>query len=561
MTANLWLVHSIRDFSFLNCPECTFRTKEENLFAYHAAKHHPLSTAFFDEQTELEQSTIGLKTVEYSPDLDSKLEAVPTRITDESNDPLECIAINCNESVSQVIEIVPNEPLTCQHCEEKFISFEKLQSHYDECHYNILEEFDESFENDFENIENGTDEPHDDFDDNIVADIGNRGINVEFSQSASQTAILKNHTGGKNLTDVKKEFENESQTMIIEGFTGVLKNFPKQIGDSMFKDSKSFQCKVCDNYFHLQSSLKEHMKSVHENKKPYKCETCDNIFSFQSSLKRHVKKIHEEKRPEKKPRKVYDDSENKPNYSNAPGRSETSELYILDKFCYVKKDMSSKTIYLTCNERNNKDNDCPGYAHIDRITNQMSVKKGHNHSPREEKIAKNSREKISPLCDICGKVYKSQEGLKSHRHDVHDKLKPFECTICMAKFSRQPHLAEHVANVHEGKKEFKCPETDCNKSFGYKGKLKVHIRTVHLKLRLHKCTICDKSYKEKVTLTKHEYAVHGDGNSKPYNCNVCDSRFAFNNKLTRHMKNVHNKKNVRDIDNSDELIIENYLLR
>ena len=28
-------------------------------------------------------------------------------------------------------------------------------------------------------------------------------INVDFSQSASQTAIWKNHIGGKNLTDVK----------------------------------------------------------------------------------------------------------------------------------------------------------------------------------------------------------------------------------------------------------------------------------------------------------------------------------------------------------------------
>ena len=68
MNNNPWLVDSIRAFSFLNCPECAFRSKEENLFAYHAAKNHPLSTAFFDKQIELEQSTIGLKTVACSPD-------------------------------------------------------------------------------------------------------------------------------------------------------------------------------------------------------------------------------------------------------------------------------------------------------------------------------------------------------------------------------------------------------------------------------------------------------------------------------------------------------------
>ena len=177
MNDNPWLVESIQDFSFLNCPECPFRSKEENLFSYHAAKNHPLSTAFFDEQTELEQSRIGLKTVEYNPDL-SKLEAVPTRVTDKFNDPLECIAINCNESVSKVIEIVPNEPLICQHCEKEFVSISKLQTHYDECHYNILEDFDESFENDYANTSSEIDEAHEDFDDNFAAEIGNRGNNA-----------------------------------------------------------------------------------------------------------------------------------------------------------------------------------------------------------------------------------------------------------------------------------------------------------------------------------------------------------------------------------------------
>ena len=90
MNANPWLVDSIKAFSFLNCPECDFRTKEENLFAYHAAKNHPLSSAFYDQQIELEKSSIGLKTDEYSPGFNSKLEAIQTKNTDESNDPLAC---------------------------------------------------------------------------------------------------------------------------------------------------------------------------------------------------------------------------------------------------------------------------------------------------------------------------------------------------------------------------------------------------------------------------------------------------------------------------------------
>ena len=93
----------------------------------------------------------------------------------------------------------------------------------------------------------------------------------------------------------------------------------------------------------------------------YWCDICENSFSTQSSLKRHVKNIHQKKRSEQKPTNVYDNSETKPNYSNAPGRSGNSNLYILDNFCYVKKDMSSKTMYLMCSEKNNKESDCPGW--------------------------------------------------------------------------------------------------------------------------------------------------------------------------------------------------------
>lgn len=83
--------------------------------------------------------------------------------------------------------------------------------------------------------------------------------------------------------------------------------------------------------------------------------------------------------------------------------------------------------------------------------------------------------------------------------------------------------------------------------------MKVHVRTVHQNLKLYKCPICEKSYKEKVTLTRHEYKDHGDGQLKPFKCNVCGSGFAFNNKLTRHMK-IHGKKIVENIE---KITIEN----
>ena len=47
-TENPWKVDNIKAFSFLNCPECSFKIKDENSFQNHAVKNHPLSSVLFD---------------------------------------------------------------------------------------------------------------------------------------------------------------------------------------------------------------------------------------------------------------------------------------------------------------------------------------------------------------------------------------------------------------------------------------------------------------------------------------------------------------------------------
>lgn len=54
MSDNPWLVDNIKEYLFLNCPECTFKVKEEILFQYHALKNHPKSTALFGNDSMIE---------------------------------------------------------------------------------------------------------------------------------------------------------------------------------------------------------------------------------------------------------------------------------------------------------------------------------------------------------------------------------------------------------------------------------------------------------------------------------------------------------------------------
>ena len=50
---NPWLVENIQEFLFLNCPECAFKSKEENIFQDHAVKNHSLSHIFFGQDSEV----------------------------------------------------------------------------------------------------------------------------------------------------------------------------------------------------------------------------------------------------------------------------------------------------------------------------------------------------------------------------------------------------------------------------------------------------------------------------------------------------------------------------
>ena len=52
MSINPWEVHCIKDFLFLNCPECSFKTKGKDFFQDHAVKNHPLSDAFYENEND-----------------------------------------------------------------------------------------------------------------------------------------------------------------------------------------------------------------------------------------------------------------------------------------------------------------------------------------------------------------------------------------------------------------------------------------------------------------------------------------------------------------------------
>ena len=73
---NPWMVDSIKDFWFLNCPECKFKSKEEINFQKHAIEEHPFCKALFKDSNliEIDPQKIN-STVVYDIDSMSELSA------------------------------------------------------------------------------------------------------------------------------------------------------------------------------------------------------------------------------------------------------------------------------------------------------------------------------------------------------------------------------------------------------------------------------------------------------------------------------------------------------
>ena len=109
---NPWLVENIRAFSYLNCPECTFKVKEKNLFQDHAMKNHSLSSVLFGANITTECVYVKTEPNEDFTEYDMVEKELNQDITERN-----MIETEPNEGIMehQMIETEPNKDIVEQH--------------------------------------------------------------------------------------------------------------------------------------------------------------------------------------------------------------------------------------------------------------------------------------------------------------------------------------------------------------------------------------------------------------------------------------------------------------
>jgi len=116
-------------------------------------------------------------------------------------------------------------------------------------------------------------------------------------------------------------------------------------------------------------------------------------------------------------------------------------------------------------------------------------------------------------CEHCDKTFGHKGNLNVHINTIHLKQQNYKCEHCESAFGYKGDLNRHINTVHLKQKNYKCDR--CDYTCGQKCNLKIHINTIHLKQQNFKCEYCDYTCGQKSNFKRHINAIHD--NPKPKN--------------------------------------------
>ena len=158
------------------------------------------------------------------------------------------------------------------------------------------------------------------------------------------------------------------------------------------------------------------------------------------------------------------------------------------------------------------------------------VKKGQrNYSDAEifedfsnEKEPLSSKDVLGKFCDVCDKIFQTNDLLLEHKISSH---KTFECHFCRKKFKTLEGKKSHILQKHESAQELE-------KEFS------------------HECHLCTKKFKTLEGKNTHLAHLHGLAQEKgeELKCNLCYKVLNGKNALEQHSKWHKNKNNIPQKD-------------
>ncbi|XP_034484179.1 zinc finger protein 431-like [Drosophila innubila] len=281
---------------------------------------------------------------------------------------------------------------------------------------------------------------------------------------------------------------------------------PTELRDHLLRHAgiRNFVCPLCGVGRTTKQELDKHMLT-HTKEKKFKCDRCDQTFKDKPSVSRHIKVVH---------------------------------LQIRNFVCqYCQKSFAS-AYHCKTHEKLHTRNDCfeckicgSSFPFGSRLTKHLRTHEKGKKTKTDGDVQKEVKE---PVVIKKPKIPAKPRDLR--RVEVVNISQ-------LAGTAVNPFPSVLVSSPQDNltKSEGKPICLDCDKNFTTIGNLRIHIKTVHDKIKDFACRFCPNRFSKKCNLRRHEYTHTGE---KPYECKVCNQHFGHDKTLINHMKS-HNRKEPR----------------
>ena len=303
----------------------------------------------------------------------------------------------------------------------------------------------------------------------------------------------------------------------------------------MDENNTNFKCQLCERTFDDLDFLNLHLRVAHNRKNrvgnsilkvaKLNCETCSKSFSTNGMLSRHVESKICQKSFQKMPEKPI-----------IPQiKCSSCENSFWDTYTFKKHYESAHPKQLKCDICDDTFRTKSNLVSHKKLHKKESTHTGtvfESEIKIEESTAINLKNGVTNIlsvskfnCDICGKSFSTNGMLSRH----------VETKICQKSFVKEPEKPMLPQS--------KC--NSCQNSYWDSYTLKKHYEIVHLKLKEHKCDICEMSFG-----TKGNLVLHTNTHKRELSDNLKDKENIFDS----HIKIEENTDND---DNSSRHVESN----
>ena len=170
----------------------------------------------------------------------------------------------------------------------------------------------------------------------------------------------------------------------------------------------------------------------------------------------------------------------------------------------------------------------------DKVKTEIKEEEDSEEDEDKDGVKKSSQDIQCEHCDYTTtSKERAKKQLNGHMNEVHGQLK-LPCHRCDKTFwsekQRQSHTMTHTHQTHSDG-TFHCDQCD------FKGKkachVRVHINSVHLKMKPHLCDFCPSAFPTKSALSAHR---NTHTNERIFPCTFCEKKFTKKCNMVTHIR-------------------------